>query len=157
MFFMQPSKWKGYTIMVCVKRLWVIAAAMHSLLTGLLFYMLVENRTDVWIHLLHTLRWRSYEILKQESIFYPMAIKRWVQLTRAAPEGGREINCLHFKLYMKVGSGLWIRKWWVYLCGCGRAGMCAYVFLDACCCMCSQLRFWVPPSGAAGWVAWQHL
>ena len=90
--------------MLCVDCPWVIAAARLSFPTGLLFYMSGKNRADVWIHLLLTLRWRTYEILKEESIFYPMAIKRWVQLTRSVPEGGSEINCLHFKLYMKLGS-----------------------------------------------------
>lgn len=79
------------------------------------FISWVENRTDVGILLLQTLKWRTYKILKKESIFYLMAIKGWVQFKRAVPRGGRAINCLHFKLNMNVGSGLWIRKQWVYV------------------------------------------
>lgn len=146
-----------------VECLRVIAAAVHSLPTGLLFHMSGKNRPDVWIHLLHTLRWRNLWNIKAGIYFLSDGHKKMSPVNqRAVPEGKGAINCLHLQLYMKVGPGLWIRKQWphilyVYVCVQVRLRFWADVHSYICCCMCSLLRSGVPHSCTAERAAWRHL
>lgn len=113
-----------------VECLRVIAAAVHSLPTGLLFHMSGKNRPDVWIHLLHTLRWRNLWNIEAGIYFLSDGHKKMSPVNqRAVPEGKGAINCLHLQLYMKVGPGLWIRKQWPHI---------LYVYVCMCACKCAS-------------------